>query len=360
MTRRRKGFTLIELLVVIAIIGILAAMLFPVFARARESAKKIQCLSNVKNIATAFQMYLSDWGKFMPDESNSRAIEFFNTNPGGGTRTWPSTSGNDCNHAAHANPYLRTAVVLMDYIGNKEVWRCPSASVMNGAQFIVPAGPNGDYLAVYMDSIGEWGREPEHWDTSGGPCYPAFPSGWGGEITDSILQQQMAQALSTTSGSEGARVFVQGIGTFADIEGVNPSKIKDSAWYAVCGDGGAQVEFWDLNGLIFPDYCRANACGWCSGSPGCCNADWANCPASQACGVPYDYHRNEDGTTGPFWVDGTIRKQFARHLGGSNVGFADGHAKWFLVDSLINAAAPVSSNPQLENLCGCIPTCDGS
>ena len=58
MKTKRKGFTLIELLVVIAIIGILAAMVFPVFARARESARKAVCLSNVKNIALAFQMYL--------------------------------------------------------------------------------------------------------------------------------------------------------------------------------------------------------------------------------------------------------------------------------------------------------------
>ncbi len=56
--RRVKGFTLIELLVVIAIIGILAAMLFPVFARARESARKTQCLANIKNIAIALNMYL--------------------------------------------------------------------------------------------------------------------------------------------------------------------------------------------------------------------------------------------------------------------------------------------------------------
>lgn len=71
---RRRGFTLIELLVVIAIIGILAAMLFPVFARARESARKIQCLSNVKNIAIAVNMYLTDWDSFWPWDT-SKAID---------------------------------------------------------------------------------------------------------------------------------------------------------------------------------------------------------------------------------------------------------------------------------------------
>jgi prepilin-type N-terminal cleavage/methylation domain-containing protein len=56
----RRGFTLIELLVVIAIIAILAAILFPVFAQARESARKTQCLNNGRNWATAVQMYLTD------------------------------------------------------------------------------------------------------------------------------------------------------------------------------------------------------------------------------------------------------------------------------------------------------------
>jgi prepilin-type N-terminal cleavage/methylation domain-containing protein len=63
---RRDGFTLIELLVVIAIIAILAAILFPVFARARESAIRTQCLSNLKQIGTAILMYAQDYGEYTP------------------------------------------------------------------------------------------------------------------------------------------------------------------------------------------------------------------------------------------------------------------------------------------------------
>src|SRR5258707_7088365 len=59
--RNHFGFTLIELLVVIAIIAILAAILFPVFAQAREKARGISCLSNSKQIGTAIQMYAQDY-----------------------------------------------------------------------------------------------------------------------------------------------------------------------------------------------------------------------------------------------------------------------------------------------------------
>jgi prepilin-type N-terminal cleavage/methylation domain-containing protein/prepilin-type processing-associated H-X9-DG protein len=66
-SRRRIGFTLIELLVVIAIIAILAAILFPVFAQAREKARQASCLSNMRQFATAGMMYTQDYdGMYVP------------------------------------------------------------------------------------------------------------------------------------------------------------------------------------------------------------------------------------------------------------------------------------------------------
>ncbi len=59
-TRKTSGFTLIELLVVIAIIAILAAILFPVFARAREKARQVSCCSNMRQIGLATMMYVQD------------------------------------------------------------------------------------------------------------------------------------------------------------------------------------------------------------------------------------------------------------------------------------------------------------
>jgi len=98
--RRIGGFTLIELLVVIAIIAILAAILFPVFARAREKARQTVCVSNLRQISLAFFMYLEDRGGRFPDLS------------GGYGWYWP------------VQPYIR----------NHQIFQCPSLNDTTGNQ----------------------------------------------------------------------------------------------------------------------------------------------------------------------------------------------------------------------------------
>src|SRR5205823_3949372 len=71
-TKRAPGFTLIELLVVIAVIAILAGILFPVFAQAREKARQSTCMSNLKNIVLAHLMYVQDHDEVLPPDRTFR------------------------------------------------------------------------------------------------------------------------------------------------------------------------------------------------------------------------------------------------------------------------------------------------
>ncbi len=108
----KRGFTLIELLVVIAIIAILAAILFPVFARAREKARQTSCLNNCKNMALANVMYSGDYDDYLVPTYIR----------------WPSAGGGWAGYAYWTD-------LLQPYIKNLQIYRCPSSDP--------PAWPRG-------------------------------------------------------------------------------------------------------------------------------------------------------------------------------------------------------------------------
>ena len=118
---KKRGFTLIELLVVIAIIAILAAILFPAFAKARESARRITCVNNLKQIGTAIMQYTQEYDEKLP------ASRFATT---------PATTWQDA-----IKPYLQDAAV----------YRCPSNT---GTAYIDSAASPNTYFAHYKANGG--------------------------------------------------------------------------------------------------------------------------------------------------------------------------------------------------------------
>jgi prepilin-type N-terminal cleavage/methylation domain-containing protein/prepilin-type processing-associated H-X9-DG protein len=110
-TAHRRGFTLIELLVVIAIIAILAAILFPVFARAREAARQSSCLSNTKQMGNAVMMYVQDYDEIYPWMWQ-----------GGAGSPWVHIP---INQTASSN-YQIWAEWIYPYVKNDAVFQCPS------------------------------------------------------------------------------------------------------------------------------------------------------------------------------------------------------------------------------------------
>lgn len=112
---RRAAFTLIELLVVIAIIAILAAILFPVFAQAREKARTISCLSNTKQIGLATMMYVQDY-----DET------FYSQPWPGGCPDSQTGYWTDGPSEGLVQPLQHWATLIYPYVKNGQVFHCPS------------------------------------------------------------------------------------------------------------------------------------------------------------------------------------------------------------------------------------------
>lgn len=140
-TEKRSGFTLIELLVVIAIIAILAAILFPVFARARENARRTSCMSNLKQIGLGVLQYCQDY-----DETYPR-----NWGDGVALQTDPGAPGYKLltRDQAAANPagrFLSWMDFIYPYVKSTQLFVCPSATSNSTAPSYGYSGAIGGYF----------------------------------------------------------------------------------------------------------------------------------------------------------------------------------------------------------------------
>ncbi len=145
-SKGRRAFTLIELLVVIAIIAILAAILFPVFARAREKARQATCTSNVKQLGLAWMMYAQDFDETFPP-NNSTQVSANNPNP-----EWEPFPGGKfpCKPCRPRNKVTKLPydprIFALPYIKNTDIFKCPSDVGISAS--LVPAEPTGG-IAVW-------------------------------------------------------------------------------------------------------------------------------------------------------------------------------------------------------------------
>lgn len=166
-SRNRRGFTLIELLVVIAIIAILAAILFPVFAKARDAAKRTQCLSNLKQLGVGMLMYCDDNDGKFPENS------------------W-------ANSASTGDGYVISDIraLLKPYIKSDKMWQCPSDTQYwprGYPSYGFICSLSGLFMTDFSKGNGKWGNGAKQLSGISNPsempmfqdCGVSIHSSWG-------------------------------------------------------------------------------------------------------------------------------------------------------------------------------------
>ncbi len=231
---RRQGFTLIELLVVIAIIAILAAILFPVFAQARDKARGIACISNMKQASLAIVMYQQDYDESIPLGNQEYVGEVYNY---------------DMSWIKSVQPYVK----------NLQMFVCPNGAYDSSTDGKPDADPTHSGAAGSETSLNQY-------TTIGGPV-----ASYGIPPTIQILigpnppdyQYPGTPPYATFSGK---RPFWQGLAGFADAQKVGackaPGYVTPSLVSAQIARPSEQVlveenQFWDSGGCGgFPAYPR--------------------------------------------------------------------------------------------------------
>jgi prepilin-type N-terminal cleavage/methylation domain-containing protein/prepilin-type processing-associated H-X9-DG protein len=277
---RSRGFTLIELLVVIAIIAILAAILFPVFASAREKAKQITCASDEKQIGLAVIQYMSDNDQMMP------IVTYYATNAPGNPNGPGTTLTTWCNE-------------IQPYIKEWRVFRCPTEG--------------GDPFNMWGGSSLGTGSD----DAQGNPGAGWYAWGDSYAINADYMNPNYDCANSNPLTASGGYIDGQEGLPATDSQIQYPAQtifaVDSKPLLAGGGSAWPFMEWTDSPaGYTAPDACVAWAWG-----------------TDQIWDQP-GYGTGEPGDEQPFNTD----RVSVRHTGGTNVIFCDGHAKWMTPGNL--------------------------
>ena len=282
--KTQSAFTLIELLVVIAIIAILAAILFPVFAQAREAARKTACVSNEKQIGMAARMYQQDF-----DGALYHHHEDYVLDDGSQVHTLPAdVSGCVGGGAGNSNAEKPWAIFFQPYMKNREAIFCPSDPAPRSKHFA------SDIIA-YNGGITVLGQE----------C-SAAPDG----------EQCQAEADHTAMWSYLLNSVFTHKSCRYNLEGVMNGFATDAALNAL--PDGNLIMFSERNSVALDAPDNA-AFGYVP------QDDYDTWPGEAGL-VQWTGSPQQGGGNGPYGNQGWIK--YDRHQGGANYVYADGHAKF--------------------------------
>ncbi|MDQ2686596.1 MAG: DUF1559 domain-containing protein [Armatimonadota bacterium] len=283
MSRRQtSAFTLIELLVVIAIIAILAAVLFPVFAQAREKARQAACLSNMKQIGLAIEMYKDDFDQYYPPSQVSLVPGNNNVQ----TRSWPS--------------------IIYGYVKSQGVFVCPSGSD-GGTAAGTPV--QGTYAGVTKDGTCTFGGVQQGGDGStldtwsdGTPTTQVHALSYAYNLIPDVKGNWPDSTWGNSGAtSQSSNLHKSGFALTGTTSGLNEAMIEAPATTIQIAEAMVQ-----------------NAA---SGGTACF-------PGSSMRGL-INYKRTDmQTTTGQPNTTAQSNKVANRHTGGFNAIFGDGHCKY--------------------------------
>lgn len=270
----KKAFTLIELLVVIAIIAILAAILFPVFAQAKEAAKKTSCLSNAKQMGTALFMYAGDYDDTLCQTSWESEFTSQPFNPGGQYQ-------------------IHWSFLMQPYIKNWDMFKCPSDSSPQKPKFACPNGVSDlGKLNASGNMYCDWMAQTYSYI----PAYNALPAHDWLPVSLTSYTSPADQVMITERRDKTVRATM---GSHKGVGGFNPAQPCPS-WTLV-------------------NYTAL------TGSPAAGTYSYVTEAQAKA------HYQND--TNDKFDI---IRTAWDRHSGGANYSFADGHAKHMKIGQVLN------------------------